>query len=149
MGCLAAVVKRIGHCDDRAIDGPARVHRKRLDSRWRISRAHWPATLSSERSCRSPNEDSRARERRCGRLDCACIRAGSESQGFPPTPVCPIHHNGSRLVGSEVLPAGGSALTRFPISEPSAGLRERPVALCSAAPRRAAISFSSARAPAT
>ena len=35
--------------------------RKRPGSRWCISRAHWPAALSSEQSCGSPYKDSRAR----------------------------------------------------------------------------------------
>ena len=63
--------------------------RKRLGSRWCISRTHWAAAQSSEHSCGSPYKGSRARGMRCRRQVCAGVRARGKMQGFPPTPLCP------------------------------------------------------------
>ena len=48
-------------------------------SGWCISRAHWPAALSSEQSCGSPYKGTRARGSRCRRLVCAAVRTCGES----------------------------------------------------------------------
>ena len=62
--------------------------RKRSGNRRCISRAHWPAALSSEQSCGSPYTGSRARGMRCPQSVCAGIRTYGELRGFPPTPPC-------------------------------------------------------------